>query len=368
MSILPPPSWFRRSPVTLLLLGANVLVMLLQLLQGVSLWGAAGGELVRWGANQHGLTLGGEPWRLLSSMFLHIGVVHLLVNMYSLAILGPLLERQLGPVRFSLLYLVAGLAGGLASTLWNAATISAGASGAIMGLAGACFALLLAERHRAGPGGRQALRQIGQVIVLNLALGLIIDGIDNANHIGGLLGGGVLAWGYAWAARRPHAGRDAFAIALGALALLGGLLYSQRTDTLRFDAALIRFVDTMTRYDQFGAFWLRTDPATRTAAFARAQTALSACAKEAQVAAGWRLPAADARLARQLGDYCNLRLAQYRVNEAQWRSQGDYGMPDLRYRGQADQLGLTLRPALTVRLKAAYHRNALRGERPARRG
>src|SRR6185503_10317274 len=100
------------------------------------LWGGSeSGELLyRMGANLGRLGLTQEPWRLLSSAFLHIGVVHLLANMWALYVFGRVLERVLGPARLLVLYGVAALGGGLLSALVHARSLAAGASGAVWGL------------------------------------------------------------------------------------------------------------------------------------------------------------------------------------------------------------------------------------------
>ncbi|TJZ71040.1 rhomboid family intramembrane serine protease [Chitiniphilus eburneus] len=349
MRLLPPLSWFRHAPVSVALIAANVLVFLVQLALGVPLLGPDSAGLVQWGANTHGLTLAGEPWRLLTSMFLHIGVIHLLVNMYSLAIMGPLVERELGAPRFAALYLAAGIAGGMASTLWNANTLSAGASGAIMGLAGAYFALLLATRRHGGPGHAAALRQIAQVIVLNVGLGLAIDGIDNACHLGGLAGGAVVTWGYVLTARRRPVAAWTVAWLLLVSGAQYGLLRWQSPDTLWYERVLHDSVATVERYSDFDTWWRDTPPARRNDALSQAVAAWQACVDTQRRAAQRALPPADQQLASHLGTYCNLRLAQYRVNQANWSGSG-YLVTDWRYRLQADQTWHAVAPRLSQRL------------------
>lgn len=131
----------------------------------------------------------GEYWRLLTVVLVHDGPVHLAFNMYALYIIGPIVERLYGPVRFLFLYLVCGLAGSAASFAFSHAPASVGASGAIFGLFGV---LLIADRvHKPAltRGARQIQRQIGMLIVLNLVIGVTIPRIDNAAHIGGLIAG-----------------------------------------------------------------------------------------------------------------------------------------------------------------------------------
>ncbi len=145
--------------------------------------------LKKWGADFGPLTLNGDYWRVVTSMFLHIGFIHLLVNMAALRSLGESCERLLGSGKFLAVYFIAGLAGNIASLLLNPVVLSAGASGAIFGVYGALFAFFLAHRDTMN---KQALlngsRAAAAFIVYNLFLGFAF-GFDNAAHIGGLLTG-----------------------------------------------------------------------------------------------------------------------------------------------------------------------------------
>ena len=104
-----------------------------------------GQDLVNWGANYLPATLNGQPWRLLTSTFLHIGVLHLVFNMYALLFIGVLLEPILGKNRFLAAYLVSGIVSSIVSLQWNQVLISAGASGAIFGMYGVFLALLISN-------------------------------------------------------------------------------------------------------------------------------------------------------------------------------------------------------------------------------
>ena len=156
-------------------------------------------SLLDFGANYGPLVAGGEYWRLLSSVFLHIGIMHLALNSIGLLIYGMLLERAFGSARFVLIYIAAGLAGSTASFVANPLAISAGASGAIFGLLGALAACFLTGRGPLGRGSRHDAAGIGVLVAINLAFGLMVPGIDNWAHIGGLVMGfalgGVLADG-----------------------------------------------------------------------------------------------------------------------------------------------------------------------------
>lgn len=141
--------------------------------------------LVKFGALYKPLVMKGEIFRLLTTAFLHIGVVHLLVNNYSLYVIGSQLESFLGKSKFLFIYLVSAISGSLMSIIFYN-NVSAGASGAIFGLLGSL--LYFGYNYRVFLGN-VLKSQIIPLIVLNLGLGFMISGIDNAAHIGGLFGG-----------------------------------------------------------------------------------------------------------------------------------------------------------------------------------
>jgi rhomboid protease GluP len=188
--------------VYLVIVALNILLFVAGLFEGGDLMSPSKEYLIAWGANIAPLTLSGEPWRLLASMFLHIGLVHLGLNMYMLMMFGPIVERQFGPVRFALVYLISGLLGSLVSALVHAVpgqvVIAAGASGALMGISGAYLG------HWLVAGARNHAREtisihgpLAQTIGLTLLLGFINPGVDNACHIGGLIGGALMGGAFA---------------------------------------------------------------------------------------------------------------------------------------------------------------------------
>ena len=136
------------------------------------------------------LTLGGQPWRLFTSMFLHGSLLHLGFNMLALWQVGALVERIFGSLRFVWLYLLAGLAGSLASVLWNPHVNSVGASGAIFGIIGGLLAFIGRENSGVPPTVVQDLRgSIFPFLIFNIVAGFAYPHTDNAAHIGGLAGG-----------------------------------------------------------------------------------------------------------------------------------------------------------------------------------
>lgn len=141
---------------------------------------------LKMGANFAPLIRQGEVWRVITYMFLHASLLHLIVNMYSLYALGASVENFLGRWKFIVVYLVSGICGGLLSAATGSNSISVGASGAIFGLAGA---LLYFGYHYRTYLGEAIKKQIIPIILINLLIGYLIAGIDNFGHIGGLIGG-----------------------------------------------------------------------------------------------------------------------------------------------------------------------------------
>jgi rhomboid protease GluP len=146
------------------------------------------------GAKDNASILGGQYYRLLTSMFLHLGILHIGVNAYSLYIIGPQTERVYTTPRFLALYFISGLAGGVASYAFSP-NPGVGASGAIFGLVGGLAAFYYTSRKLLGEISRQQLGSLITVIMINLFIGFSSGGlIDNYAHIGGLLGGLLVGW------------------------------------------------------------------------------------------------------------------------------------------------------------------------------
>lgn len=179
---------FKKPIVTYSLIFICILVFILMYVLGNG--STDNYTLLVFGANVDTLTKNGDYYRLFTSMFLHIGILHLLCNMYSLYIIGKEVENVFGKVKYLIIYLLSGIAGSILSLAFNHNTISAGASGAIFGLLGA---LLYFGYYYRTYLGATLTRTIIPVIVLNLIIGFTSSGIDNAAHIGGLVGGILIA-------------------------------------------------------------------------------------------------------------------------------------------------------------------------------
>ena len=179
-----------RAVVTPALLAINIGIFLVMAALGIRVLGGRPDEYLRFGANFAPLTTGGEWWRLVTSTFVHFGVVHLAINMWALWDAGRLTERLFGNVGFAALYLFAGIAGGSASMLWNQQVIGVGASGAVFGVFGALLAYMTVQRGSIPANVINRLRASSSVfVVYSLLYGFTQAGIDNAAHLGGLVGG-----------------------------------------------------------------------------------------------------------------------------------------------------------------------------------
>jgi rhomboid protease GluP len=188
----PLPAPVRTSPpflLTQVIVGINVLVFLAMVLTGVSPMAPTSLQLVQWGANFAPLSLGFQPWRILASNYVHIGIIHIFFNMWCLWNLGRLAERIFDRWTYILIYSASGIAGSLASLWWHPQGIGAGASGAIFGLAGGLIAVLyLGKLPIAKDALKPTLRSLVMFAAYNLFFGLV-PGIDNAAHLGGLAAG-----------------------------------------------------------------------------------------------------------------------------------------------------------------------------------
>jgi membrane associated rhomboid family serine protease len=174
------------APVVTAILGINIVVYIAQQLLGFSFTDRF--------VMDPFLIRSGEYWRLITPVFLHAHVFHILMNCYVLYALGPNVEQSFGKVRFALMYLAAGFFGNVMSFVIPPDARSLGASGAVFGMAGVLLIYLYRRRRSAFVA--QYLRSILFFIGINLAIGFVFRGIDNWAHIGGLLSGVVLGFGF----------------------------------------------------------------------------------------------------------------------------------------------------------------------------
>ena len=188
----------KRPWVTTVLLLANGLAFGWLMLRSHGLLQIDSRVLIRAGALYGPAALTGQTWRVVTALFLHGGLMHIAMNMFALWQVGAVTERLFGHRNFLLTYAGAGLLGSLASLWWKPAVLSVGASGAIFGLYGALLAYLIFERRAVPEGLLQELRTSTVAFIgFSLVAGFTLPGIDNAAHVGGLVGGFVLGAGFA---------------------------------------------------------------------------------------------------------------------------------------------------------------------------
>lgn len=212
-----PPAWLTR-----VLIGACVLIYVAMAATSGDFVSLPTPVLHAWGGNFAPSVADGEFWRPVTAIFLHAGLIHLGFNMYVLSMIGPFIERLFGRTTYALLYLLAGLAGSLASLAWHPATVGIGASGAIFGLYGALLGFLFVRRHVIPPEVLNPLLQNGLYFLgINLVLGFAIPNVDVAAHLGGaaggFLGGLAATWPQAKTARSAWLIRNALLLLLIAL-------------------------------------------------------------------------------------------------------------------------------------------------------
>ncbi len=218
-------------PITIILVAASVLVFVVMVLSGVSAFAPTPQQAIAFGADFGPLTLGGQWWRLVSSMFVHFGFIHLGLNMWCLWNLGRAAERLLGRFSYLLAYFASGIFGSIASVYWHPKSAGAGASGAIFGLAGVLVSFVYLKKTPANLQiNSKMLGSLGTFIAYNLIFGAAIPGISNAAHIGGVV------MGLAVGALLPSASADepsrrmrlSIVVALTAIALIASAVATKR--------------------------------------------------------------------------------------------------------------------------------------------
>ncbi len=172
-----------------IIIAINVLISLIIFLYDGSL-NFSPYTLITFGAKYNPMIASGQYYRLITAMFLHSDITHLLINMYALNILGKNIEFIYGKVKFIIIFIIAGIFGSLGSFIFNSA-ISVGASGAIFGLFGAYIYLYISRPHIFHY--KQLLNLFG-IIGINLLFGILFPNIDNWGHIWGLVGGFIVSW------------------------------------------------------------------------------------------------------------------------------------------------------------------------------
>lgn len=247
----------RPTPVTIAILGLNIVIYLLMVLIAGRAWFSNlvnmsdVGTLIAFGAKTNELLRQGDWYRLITPIFLHGGLLHLATNSWAIYVIGPLVEKLYGSSRYLLLYLLSGIGGVIGSYvggLSGSQTIpGVGASGAIFGLFGALLIFAWKYRTELPPRFRKSIKSgILPVIVINLFIGFSIPFIDNAAHIGGLITGAALAFLIPYLA--PGSARVS---AVGLLILTGCILLVAASFTAAFrssDQYLARRADNIQQF------------------------------------------------------------------------------------------------------------------------
>jgi rhomboid protease GluP len=175
----------KKSIITIALISVNVIMYIITAILSGDIIDSDIRALIFLGAKVNELISSGEYYRLITAMFLHGGMMHLLLNMYALNALGPFVEKVYGSTKYVIIYFVAGIVSSIFSYMFSEG-VSIGASGAIFGLFGAVFIFSLKMKDRVGKG---MLKNIISVIGINIFIGISIPNIDNLAHLGGLIGG-----------------------------------------------------------------------------------------------------------------------------------------------------------------------------------
>ena len=179
-----------RFNLTYLLIALNIIVYLFSALLSHSFADMNNKVLVEMGALFGPfVVLEGEWWRLAGAMFLHGGMTHLLMNMFSLYIVGRGVELYFDTKSYLAIYFFSGIYGGLVSLLVHPVSVGVGASGAIFGVFGALAGFFLAHRAKIARHAQDFMKEFGTIIGINLVFGMVIPSVDVSAHIGGLLVG-----------------------------------------------------------------------------------------------------------------------------------------------------------------------------------
>lgn len=214
---------------TYILFGINAAVFLAMVATGVSIVNPTTQEMLKWGADYGPYTFNGQYWRMITAMFLHFGIIHIAANMWCLWSLGRLAEKFVGTVPLIGIYLLTGIGCDLLSLSWDPIRVSAGASGAIFGIAGVLISILQFGKLGLAPENVSRLRgYVVRFALLNLIIGLQ-SRIDNMGHLGGLVSGLLIGFFLAHTFEstpdeRPARMRNIFAASAVVLVVLTGFV------------------------------------------------------------------------------------------------------------------------------------------------
>lgn len=182
-------NFYKEAKVTFILLSIMLVYFIFLTLNGGS---TNSQTLLKYGALYPPFVLVySQYYRLITSIFMHIGLMHIFFNGYALYIFGPQIEKLMGPKKYLAFFILAGLGGNLATFFFAFETLSAGASGSLFGLFGAFLYLIHRHRDMVTPEGRKSILSL---LGINLALTIFVPGISATAHFGGLIIGYLLSY------------------------------------------------------------------------------------------------------------------------------------------------------------------------------
>jgi membrane associated rhomboid family serine protease len=285
---LAPGRTGQRPTLTLYLILLQFSVFVAGTILGVDVLCPTSADLIRYGADWGPITRAGEWWRLITTTFLHVGALHLMLNMYCLWVLGGPVERLIGSASFLLIYLISGVTGSVATCWLGAGSVSVGSSGSIFGVGGVVMLseLKASSETNGAPERKRLPASMWACLTADLSIGAIIPNINIWAHLGGLLAG--LACG-ASVALRPLSGgmvvRRLACLVGGAILVVVACVWALRIDDLEGALARVRRLES--RAD--GAY----QAVVAEAVAGRAQARETARAVEREVVARYREIAAE---------------------------------------------------------------------------
>ncbi len=174
----------KESPITILLASVNILVLLLDLLLN--------GKIIEIGAKSSYGIINGEFWRLLTPIFLHADIFHLVTNLFGILVFGSIIEKKLGPMKFIAIYVLSGIYGNTFSFYFSP-YLGVGSSSSVFGVLASLLTYFYLNKNMFGNIAKEYLISIIAIISISLIFGFISSGIDNAAHLGGILSGLIIS-------------------------------------------------------------------------------------------------------------------------------------------------------------------------------
>ncbi len=205
------PAIWQQAPITTAIIAICAIVYVAMSVSSGTFVRPTAGDIFRWGGTGPEIIQQNQWWRLVTAVFVHIGIIHIASNMYVFWGLGVIAERLLGRWNFLAVYLLTGIAGNVLSLLLKPNIVGAGASGAIFGLAGVLISVLQFGRLTVPNERLKPLKQqVVRLALINLVIGAVVPAINNVAHLGGLIYGLLLGLLFAWSTRFEREARLKF--------------------------------------------------------------------------------------------------------------------------------------------------------------